>query len=123
MLSQHLTSKVDSIGEEAVHVAVAIAANCSDAGALDEVIKFLFGLLNGKVTLDSYFIKKCLSGQLAQLLRHCPRSERSVARIPGRSNLTQCRQRFASAVTFLWSSVAQALSRGDGPRYSLHALA
>ena len=40
---------------------------------------------------------------------------------------TQCRQRLATAATFLRNCVAycvaQALSRGDGPRYSLHASA
>ena len=41
-------------------------------------------------------------------------------RIPGRSNRTQCRQWLATAATFLWICVAQARSRGDGPRYSLH---
>ena len=35
----------------------------------------------------------------------------------------QCRQRLATAATFLRSCVAQALSRGDGPRHSLHASA
>ena len=29
----------------------------------------------------------------------------------------------ATAATFLWSCAAQALSRGDGPRHSLHASA
>ena len=35
----------------------------------------------------------------------------------------QCRQRLATVATFLRSCVAQALSRGDGPRNSLHASA
>ena len=46
---------------------------------------------------------------------------RCGVRIPGWSNPTKCRQRLATAATFLWSCVAQALSRGDGPRHSLHA--
>ena len=44
-------------------------------------------------------------------------------RFPGRLNRTQCRQRLATAAMFLRSCVAQTLSRGDGPRHSLHALA
>ena len=40
--------------------------------------------------------------------------------IPGPVKSAQCRQRLATAATFLRSCVAQALSRGDGPRYSLH---
>ena len=43
--------------------------------------------------------------------------------IPGPVKLTQCRQRLATVATFLRSCVAQALSRGDGPRNSLHASA
>ena len=41
--------------------------------------------------------------------------------IPSPSNRSQCHQRLATAATFLWSCVAQALSCGDGPttRYSL----
>ena len=35
----------------------------------------------------------------------------------------QCRQRLATAAMFLRSCVAQALSRGDKPRHSLHASA
>ena len=34
-----------------------------------------------------------------------------------------CRQRLATAATFFWNGVAQALCRGDGPHNSLHALA
>ena len=37
----------------------------------------------------------------------------------GQSGL--CRQRLATAAMFLWSCVAQAPSRGDGPHHSLHA--
>ena len=43
--------------------------------------------------------------------------------IPGPVKSTQCRQRLATVETFLRSCVAQALSRGDGPRNSLHASA
>ena len=43
--------------------------------------------------------------------------------IPGPVKSTQCRQRLATVATFLRSCVAQALSRGDGPRNSLHASA
>ena len=43
--------------------------------------------------------------------------------IPGPVKSAQCRQRLATVVTFLRSCVAQALSRGDGPRNSLHASA
>ena len=43
--------------------------------------------------------------------------------IPGPVKSTQCRQRLATAATFLRSCVAQAPSRGDGPRNSLHASA
>ena len=43
--------------------------------------------------------------------------------IPGPVKSAQCRQRLAIAATFLRSCVAQALSRGDGPRHSLHASA
>ena len=43
--------------------------------------------------------------------------------IPGPVKSAQCRQRLATVATFLRSCVAQALSRGDGPRNSLHASA
>ena len=43
--------------------------------------------------------------------------------IPRPVKSTQCRQRLATVATFLRSCVAQALSRGDGPRNSLHASA
>ena len=43
--------------------------------------------------------------------------------IPGPVKSAQCRQRLATGATFLRSCVAQALSRGDGPRLSLHASA
>ena len=43
--------------------------------------------------------------------------------IPGPVKSTQCRQRLATVATILRSCVAQALSRGDGPRNSLHVSA
>ena len=43
--------------------------------------------------------------------------------IPGPVNSAQCRQRLATVATLLRSCVAQALSRGGGPRHSLHASA
>ena len=43
--------------------------------------------------------------------------------IPGSVKSVQCRQWLATAATFLRSCVAQALSRGDGPRNSFHASA
>ena len=43
--------------------------------------------------------------------------------IPGPVKSTQGRQRLATVATFLRSCVIQALSRGDGPRNSLHASA
>ena len=43
--------------------------------------------------------------------------------ISGLVKSAQFRQRLATAATFLRSCVAQALSREDGPRHSLHALA
>ena len=48
MLVQQLISKVDSNRNEAANAVVAIAAQCSDAGAIEDVIKILFGLLKGK---------------------------------------------------------------------------
>ena len=42
---------------------------------------------------------------------------------PGPVKSAQCRQRLATAATFLRSCVAQVLHRGDGPRHSLHASA
>ena len=41
---------------------------------------------------------------------------------PGPIKSAQCRQRLATAATFLRNCVSQALSRGDGPCNSLHAL-
>ena len=41
--------------------------------------------------------------------------------IPGSVKSAQCRQPLATDATFLRSRVAKALSRGDGPRRSLHA--
>ena len=46
---------------------------------------------------------------------------KSEVRFPGPLNRTQCHHRLATAAMFLRSCVAQALSRGDGPRHSLHA--
>ena len=45
--------------------------------------------------------------------------------IPGPVKSAQCRQRSPVAIvaTFLRSCVAQALSRGDEPRHSIHTLA
>ena len=43
--------------------------------------------------------------------------------ITGPVKSTQCRQRLTTAAMFLRSCVAQPLSRGDGPRNSLHASA
>ena len=43
--------------------------------------------------------------------------------IPRPIKSTQCRQRLATVATFLRSCVAQALSSGDEPHNSLHALA
>ena len=43
--------------------------------------------------------------------------------IPGLVKLAQCRQPLATAATFLLSCVAQALSRGNGPRHSSHSSA
>ena len=45
------------------------------------------------------------------------------ASIPGPVKSSQCHQRLVTVATFVRSYVAQALSRGDGPRHSLHALA
>ena len=42
--------------------------------------------------------------------------------IPGLVESAQCRHRLATAATFLRSCVAQVLSCGDGPHYSLHTL-
>ena len=44
-------------------------------------------------------------------------------RFPSGCNWTQCRQRFATAATFLRSCGAQVLSRGDEPHHSLLASA
>ena len=41
--------------------------------------------------------------------------------IPGSVKSAQRRQRLTTVATFVRSCVAQALSRGDGPRHSLHA--
>ena len=43
--------------------------------------------------------------------------------IPGPIKSALCRQRLATVATFVRSCVAQALSRGDGLRHSLHAWA
>ena len=56
----------------------------------------------------------------AVVKHHC-RCGRSGVRLPGQSNLTQCRQQLATAAIFLRSCVVQALNRGDGSRPSLHA--
>ena len=54
----------------------------------------------------------------------CTLSVRKVCgSIPGPVKSTQCRQRLATVAMFLRSCVAQARSRGDGPRYSLHVSA
>ena len=47
------------------------------------------------------------------------RCGRFGTQFPGRSNRTQCSQRLATAATFLWSCVAQSLSRGIGPCHLL----
>ena len=46
--------------------------------------------------------------------------EGGLGLIPGRSHRTQCHQRLVSSAIFLLSCVVQELSRGDGPRHSLH---
>ena len=48
---------------------------------------------------------------------------RAVVRVrfPVWSYRTQCRQRLAIIATFLWSYVAEALSRMDGFRHLLHS--
>ena len=63
-----------------------------------------------------------LTGRLAQLLSARYLSVREVwASIPRPVKSTQCRQRLATATTFLRSCVAQALSHGNGPRHLLYA--
>ena len=52
---------------------------------------------------------------------HCYRCLRSGVRFPGWPNWTLRRQPFTTAATFLRRCVAQALSPGYGPRYSLPA--
>jgi len=47
MLAPQLISKVETNRNEAANAVVAIATQCSDAGALEDVIKSLFGLLKG----------------------------------------------------------------------------
>ena len=54
----------------------------------------------------------------------CTLSVREVwGSIPGPVKSTQCRQRLATVAMFLRSSVAQALSRRDGPHHSFHVSA
>ena len=61
---------------------------------------------------------------LAQLLSAYTLSVQEVwGSNPGSVKLAQCRQQLATAATFLRSCVAQALSRGDGLRHSLHTSA
>ena len=62
-------------------------------------------------------------GRCVQLLKHLYRCGRSGVQIPGRLEQTQCRQRLATAATFLRSCVAEVLSHEDGLRYSLHSSA
>ena len=64
-----------------------------------------------------------ITGWLAQLSSARYWCGRSEVRFPVRSNRTQCCQRLAIVATFLRSCVVQAISRGDGPRNSLHASA
>ena len=63
------------------------------------------------------YISFTIIGRLAQLLSARYRSGRFGARLPRRSN----RHSAATAAMFLRSYVAQAPSRGDEPRHSLHA--
>ena len=67
--------------------------------------------------LDS--LRNCSSFQVFQLAKHTLSMREVWGSIPEPVQLTQRRQRLATAATFLRSCVAQALSRGDGPRHSL----
>ena len=58
------------------------------------------------------------TGRLAQLLSARYRCGRSGVRFLGRSNRHSVANRLSTAGIFLRSCVAQALSRGDGPRHS-----
>ena len=69
-----------------------------------------------------YFLWSIYTGRLAQLLRHCYRCGSSGVRKSGRSSRKQSRQRLAFAATFFRNCVAQALSRGDGPRHQFYTL-
>ena len=60
---------------------------------------------------------------LVQLLSAQVVGAGGVGSIPEPVKSAQCRQRHATAATFLRNCVAPTLSRGDGPHYSLRALA
>ena len=49
MLASQLISKVENNRNEAAEAIAAIAGQCSDAGAIEDVVKLLFGLLKGEL--------------------------------------------------------------------------
>ena len=55
ILCRQLISKQDETREAAEKVVQSMATQCSDAGAIEEVVKHLFGVLKGNKVLSIYF--------------------------------------------------------------------
>ena len=98
---------------------------------LEEYTQCKYGTLENDTAGDQFAIyitaNITAEKQIKPAVSSVAKRTRSVRKvwglIPGPVKSTQCRQRLATVATFLRSCVAQALSRGDGPRNSLHASA
>ena len=77
----------------------------------------------GNLATHKYLHLSCIFILLAQLLSAQALGAGGLGLILGPVKSAQCRQRPATAVTFVRSCVVQTLSHGDGPRHSLHASA
>ena len=94
-------------------------SNCRPISLLCQFNKIFEKLLHSRIYSYLVRYKPAVSSVAKRTL-----SVREVwVSIPRPVKSTQCRQGLATVATFLRSCVAQALSRGDGPRYSLHASA
>ena len=73
--------------------------------------------------VNSFSIKATSSPAVSSVAKRTLSVREVWGSIPGPVKSSQCRQRLATVATILRSCVAQALSRGDGPRNSLQASA
>ena len=75
-----------------------------------------------KYDVFGILIRSCRPA-VSSVAKHTLSVQEVLGSIPEPVKSAQCRQQLATVAAFLRSCVAQALSRGDGPRNSLHASA